>query len=361
MAAVAPRVDVNMMTHNDAATVRAAVDSVLCQTWPNVSLTVIDNASTDGTADILRDYAASNPSIRIKHNRCDTGATANLQRAFWLGDADYIMAKTGDDRIALDYIERLMDVLLAHPACAMCHAAGLVFSETGEVEHRYPPEHCLAATGPDPVARARHVMQHYTSAPSFWGVYRRDAVEQLSTIRYRAGCDHAVLAELALYGEIRHVPDALYWRRGGGKPVAAIARSTNEQGSRGVPLDDLLAEQRWRTPLITTAHAHLEAFAAARLPLAQRLELTRSVAEIFRYRWLPLMRHEVAVLRAALPEMLRQIGDAEPLAALWLGRMLSDVLFAVRAMVPEEDVALALIEVAAVCGEAPQSAMRQFG
>ena len=83
----------------------------------------------------------------------------------------------------------------------MCHAAGLVMSDEGQVEFRYPNEHLLMATGPSPLARARHVMQRYTTAPSFWGIYRRDAVDQLSTIRYRSGYDHVVLAELALYGE----------------------------------------------------------------------------------------------------------------------------------------------------------------
>lgn len=58
-----------------------------------------------------------------------------------------------------------MSVLLAHPGCAMCHAAGLVFTATNQVIHVYPPEHRLDATDPDPVERARHVMQRYTSAP----------------------------------------------------------------------------------------------------------------------------------------------------------------------------------------------------
>ena len=150
------------------------------------------------------------------------------------------MPKTSDDLIAPNYVERLMDVLLEYPDCAMCHTGGLVFSGTHQIEYRYPPEHRLEAVGSDPLARACHVMQRYTSAPSFWGVYRREAVDQLSTIRYRAGFDHAVLAELALYGEIRHVPELLYWRRGGGKPVSQLARGATEQGNRGVPLDDIL-------------------------------------------------------------------------------------------------------------------------
>lgn len=203
-------VDINMMVYNCVDTVGVAIESVMAQTWPSVVLTLFDNNSTDGTLEVLREHAARHPTLRIKRNRSNTGPIANIQRALWFGDADYVMPKTSDDLIAPNYVERLMGVLLAHPDCAMCHAGGLVFSGTHQVEDRYPSAHRLEAVGSDPCVRACHVMQRYTSAPSFWGVYRRDAVDQLSTIRYRAGFDHAVVAELALYGEIRHVPEMLY-------------------------------------------------------------------------------------------------------------------------------------------------------
>jgi hypothetical protein len=348
-----PTVDVNMMVYNSVHTIAATIESILAQTWPAVSLTVIDNGSEDGTTEVVEKYAV-HPGIRIKRNRCNTGAVANIQRAFWFGDADFVMPKTGDDLIAPTYIERLMDVLLQYPQCAMCHAAGLVFTAAGQIVHAYPPEHLLKATGADPVPRARHVMQRYTTAPSFWGVYRRDAVDRLSTIHYRAGFDHAVLAELALYGEIRHVAEPLFWRRGGGKAVQSIARAMTEQANRGVPLDDILAEQRWRTPLITTAYAHMETFVAVPLPLSQRQQLLRSVPEIFRARWLPLMQREVAQLRAVLPDLVRHIAAAEPVDAAWLARSVTEVLLGVQAILPEDDFTLALLEVTAICGEAVQ-------
>jgi hypothetical protein len=341
-------VDVNMMVYNCVDTVGAAIESVLAQTWPAVSLTLFDNCSTDGTGEVLADYAARHATVRIKWNRCNTGPIANIQRALWFGDADYVMPKTSDDLIAPDYIERLMQVLLAHPDCAMCHAAGLVFTGTDTVTGSYPPEHRLEAIGPDPLARARHVMQRYTSAPSFWGVYRRDAVDQLSTIRYRPGFDHAVVAELALYGEVRHVPELLYWRRGGGKPVLLLGRGAAEQGNRGVPLDDILAEQRWRTPLITTAYAHMEMFASVRLPLSERMALMHAVPEIFRARWLPWMQREAAELRAALPTLLRVIAAADRIEAGWLARSLTDELLGAQAMLPKEDFTLPLLELTAV-------------
>jgi hypothetical protein len=220
------------------------------------------------------------------------------------------------------------------------------------VEHCYPADHRLEAIGPDPVARACHVMQRYTSAPSFWGVYRRDAVDQLATIRYRPGFDHAVVAELALYGEVRHVPEVLYWRRGGGKPVMLLGRGATEQGNRGVKLDDTLSEQRWRTPLITTAYAHMEVFAVTRLPLPQRIALLRAVPEIFRARWLPWMRREATDLRAALPGLLQAIATAEPVEASWLARSVTEVLLGAQALLPEDGFDGDLLAVAAVGGEA---------
>ena len=351
-----PRVDVNMMVYNCVDTVAAAIDSVLAQTWPEVTLTLIDNASTDGTMAVLEDYAARHSGVRIRRNRCNAGPIANIQRAFWRGDADFMMPKTGDDLIAPDYVARLMEVLLAHPDTAMCHAGGEIVTAAGKVIHVYPPEHRLHAVGPDPVERAREVMWHYTSSPSFWGVYRRDAVDQLSTIRYRPGFDHAVVAELALYGEIRHVPEVLYGRRGGGKPVMLIGRGATEAGNRNVPLDDDLAEQRWRAPLITTAHTHLEVFAVARLPQAQRATLMRSAYEIFRARWLPLFQREADQLRAALPELMERIATAEPIPAAWLTRSVGEVLLAAQTMLPEAGFSGDILSLAALSDEVSTSA-----
>ena len=165
-----PTVDVNLFACNAAETIGAAIESVLAQTWPALTLTVIDNASTDGTPEVVRGYQRSVPWIRLYRARANGGSVANCQRAFTLGDADFVLPKTADDLIEPGFVEAAMGVLLAHPDCAMCHAAGLVFVGQGHVRQVYPAEHRLHAVGPDPAERARHVMARYTSAPSF-GAY----------------------------------------------------------------------------------------------------------------------------------------------------------------------------------------------
>jgi glycosyltransferase involved in cell wall biosynthesis len=332
-----PTVDVNLFVHNGAATVSAAIESVLAQTWPALTLTLIDNGSTDATPDILAEYAQHDPRIRVMRNRVNAGPVLNCQRAFWLGDADYVMPKTADDLLAPDFIARVMATLLAHPECAMCHAAGLVFSGEGEVRGLYPPDHMVSATDPDPIRRATHVMTCYTSAPSFWGIYRRAAVNRLRRIAYRAGWDHAVVAELALYGEIRSFAEPLFWRRDGGKGVGVLARGCSEFTQRGLSVEDLFAEHGWRMPLISTAYGHIEVFALARLPTTDRLALMHAAIRIFRTRWLPLLQREAAAFHGMLPALLAALPAVDPIARAWSSRALGEAIAMIRTILPEQD------------------------
>lgn len=327
-------VDVNLIVHNSALTVGLAIESVLSQTWPAIRLTVIDDGSTDHTGQVVSYYLEQDSRIRLKRNRWNGGAVANFQRAFWFGDADFVMPKSGDDVLAPTFIAEAMELLLKHPDCAMCHAAGLVFQDD-RVQGEYPLAHRLHAVDADPCARARYVMTRYTSSPSFWGIYRRSAVDRTSRLAGGAGWDHVFLAELALAGEIRHIPELLYWRRSGGKPVLDLARAATAQAQNGLPADDELGEQLWRMPRITTAWQHIQMLSTARLPLPDRRELMAEVPEIFRRRWLPLMRQEAEQFRADLPLLLNHIAHLQTPDARWQRLQLLRGQEACATIVPE--------------------------
>jgi glycosyltransferase involved in cell wall biosynthesis len=353
-----PTVDINMFVYNGAATLGETIESIIAQTWPSLTLTLIDNGSTDDTCAVAQRYADRASWIRVRKNHANTGPVANCQRAFGHGDADFVMPKTADDLLAPDFVAQVMAVLLEHPSTAMCHAGGLVFTGPGVVRTVYPQEHRLFAVGPDPVERARHVMSHYTSAPSFWGIYRRAAVDRLLRISYRSGWDHAVLAELALYGEIRHVPDFLYWRRDGGSPVLRLARECTAYAQRGLPVDDALADPGWRTPLITNAFNHIEVFSLARIEPDRRKALMELAVQVFRARWLPLMRREAASFRSELPTFMTTLGRQDDVVGNWMARHLTEALIAIETILPEEDFALAHLEIAMLAADRlrPQAA-----
>ena len=334
---MAPTVDINLFAYNAAATVGAAIESVLAQTWPDWRLTLIDDGSSDGTLGIMNAYAAAFPAIVVKRCRCNTGAVGAFQRAMWLGDADFVMPKSADDLIAPDFLERIMALMLVLPDCVMAHAGALSFRDHGFVDFEYPVHHRLQAVDDDPVARATHVMRRYTSAPSFWGVYRRDAVDRLAPIAYRAGWDHVLLAELALYGEIRHVSQVLYWRRGTGRPILDLARAATVETSRGLELDGPLSDPMWRMPCVTTAFAHVENFSNARLELQQRRALIDAACQVFRERWGQSMVAESTAVGQHIARVARRLESSDDrsreLAVLNLTRLIT----AVAMMLPNAD------------------------
>lgn len=51
------KISVITVVYNDAAHIRETMESFFCQTWPEKEYIVIDGGSTDGTADIIREYA----------------------------------------------------------------------------------------------------------------------------------------------------------------------------------------------------------------------------------------------------------------------------------------------------------------
>ncbi len=65
---VAPLVTVLVPARNEEVHLGDCLDSILAQTYTNLDVVVVDGASTDKTADIVREYAARDPRVRLASN-----------------------------------------------------------------------------------------------------------------------------------------------------------------------------------------------------------------------------------------------------------------------------------------------------
>jgi glycosyltransferase involved in cell wall biosynthesis len=97
-----------MCTYNGEKFLRPQIDSILAQTYPNIELLVVDDASTDNTRLLLEEYRNKDKRIKIYFNEKNLGYNRNFEKAFSLASAEYIAISDQDDIWEKDKIEKMM-------------------------------------------------------------------------------------------------------------------------------------------------------------------------------------------------------------------------------------------------------------
>ncbi len=102
-----PLISVVMPAYNHDRYVAAAIESVLGQTYPEWELIVIDDASQDGTWEVLQSF--KDARLRLKRHEVNQGAYATLNEALEMAKGEYIAIINSDDVFATNRIDRLLE------------------------------------------------------------------------------------------------------------------------------------------------------------------------------------------------------------------------------------------------------------
>lgn len=113
-----PKISLIMKVYNGERYLREAVDSILAQTFRDFELLIIDDGSTDGSADIVRGY--SDARIRFLQNERNMGLCATQNRALEEARGDYIAVMDSDDISYPTRFERQVEYLETHGDVVMC-------------------------------------------------------------------------------------------------------------------------------------------------------------------------------------------------------------------------------------------------
>lgn len=135
----APKVTVVVPIYNQALFIRETVDSVLGQDHPNVELVLSDDGSTDGTTEILEEYAASESDrVKVVASEHNTGIAGAFNRALQACTGEYIAWLGGDDVMLPGKLSRQVAALQARPdAIGCCHDAEVFDSDSGQPYGRF--------------------------------------------------------------------------------------------------------------------------------------------------------------------------------------------------------------------------------
>ncbi len=125
-----PFISVIVPAYNAEKTLVQVLEDILGQTYENYELILVDDGSTDGTAEICDRYAVDHPEISVIHQE-NRGLSGARNRGTKLARGEYVSYVDSDDRIEKDYLKVLVDALNATGAEVAC--GGVDRMREGEV------------------------------------------------------------------------------------------------------------------------------------------------------------------------------------------------------------------------------------
>ncbi len=171
------KLSVVIITYNQVSFIRQCMESVLAQQFDaSWEIVVADDASSDGTAQILGDYAQRHPHlIQLVTATANQGLVGNLRRALAVARGEYIAYLDGDDYWTDPRkLARQVAILDAHPEAVLSFHASRIL-----IDHH--PGGLLTPPGKRQCYYARDlVWSNFIPAPTM--IYRRAALPPMPEV-----------------------------------------------------------------------------------------------------------------------------------------------------------------------------------
>jgi glycosyltransferase involved in cell wall biosynthesis len=259
----APRLSIGLPVYNGENYLAEALDALLDQSYEDFELVISDNASTDRTEQICREYGARDQRIRYLRQPVNIGAGPNHNAVFRESRGELFKWASHDDLYGRELLEKCVEALDAKPDVVLAHAWQAIIDGDGKIV--LPVDYPLATD--DPRAPARfHSMLFTVGGDDFYGVIRSDVLRKTPLHQSYHHADRTIVSELALLGPFYQVPEVLYFRR---DHPGRAERATPSMRARCANLDPRRAN-RLRNPVVRLAGEYVGGFVSAvrRAPLS---------------------------------------------------------------------------------------------
>lgn len=274
----APLFSIGVPIYNGETFLRRALESLLAQRYANFEVIIVDDASTDASADICREHAAQDKRIHYYRNPTNIGMFRNFRRSLNLARGKYFMWAAQDDYSDPRYLAAAVEYLENNPDVVVCASDFYIVDGVGQLlrtdllDEIYPTV---------PWSKARYSFFNNGQNRvymAFYGTYRRDALLQVPLIERRYArqvildqIEYPLLAQLATLGRIVALPEPL-------RTYTRHADSFSHQERARLPLATVRRlDDDMRLQLIWIALTAL-------LPWRERIELVTHAGRYFESR-----------------------------------------------------------------------------
>lgn len=234
MAQEEPVVSIGLPVYNGEPHLRDALASLLGQSYRNIELIVSDNGSTDGSAQICREFAAGDERVRYFRQPRNLGAGYNFGFVLEQAVGEFFMWAACDDLWDPDWIAKLLSALAGD--------AALAFGELRRVDEQARVTEIFAQlsfTG----GRLRRMLDFYLAAEEggkanlIYGLHRK-AILALVWPRYTQtagyGVDMHVVFDCLQYGAAAGVAGTSFYKRD--RPAAPAAAGVRRRRRQALEL-----------------------------------------------------------------------------------------------------------------------------
>lgn len=182
-------VSVTIVTYNSGRYIKRCLESVLEQKYPHTEVVVIDNASTDGTVDLLEQFA---DRCRIHYNDENLGFAAAQNQAIALAEGDWVLTLNPDVLLMPNFVSALVEAGQIDPKVGTVCGKLLTIRPTFDL----PEKQLVDSTGIYFTPMLRHLDRgsqevdngHYLNFEYVFGataaaaLYRRAMIEDVSIL-----------------------------------------------------------------------------------------------------------------------------------------------------------------------------------
>jgi len=267
-----PRVIFVIMTYNQAQFVRPAVESALAQDFSPLEILISDDASYDGTWEIIREIADAYEGphqIRLNRNPKNLSVDHIRHLTNELAGPGFFFLGAGDDVYMPNRVSRLMEIQRETGALAISSAAHKI-DASGKRIGEHPPEHIRKLKGDCSI----ETFIEAKLIPASFGaglMWHSDLLEIFGPIPDGPrNSDEIMPFRAALLGKAAYTPEALlYWRKHSNNKTLQFRRGKNE-------VETLLLKERE----IQNKMANFTSFIHDTMTLEQRTGATPQLANI---------------------------------------------------------------------------------
>jgi glycosyltransferase involved in cell wall biosynthesis len=205
-----PRVGVAMPAYNAERFIRLALDSLVSQTFKDFHLLISDDASTDGTESICREYAAKDPRIHYVRQPKNLGQIQNFNYSLSQTRGEYFMWASNDDMWEPTCLERYVAVLDDRPDIDLVYSPHRGYNHATGTRVEVPAEvvpSCLENK------RNNVLIRFLNQVPTLmYSMFRRQFLDEvIGSYRNFDLSDVFMTYQAATHGKIYVLEDSLYW------------------------------------------------------------------------------------------------------------------------------------------------------